>query len=303
MATAKGQTTQLAKSGGKPSVLATVQDLLKKNQNQLEAALPKHLNADRMIRVVLTALTTQPMLQQCDVPSIAKAVIEAAQLGLEPDGILGYAYLIPFRNTKRNCLEAKMMVGYRGYLALARRSGQLKSLDVDVICEKDRFEYQKGSEPKLTHVPALLGPRGKVIGAYACARLTDGGVQFEVLSLDYIEQIRSSSRAADNGPWATHFEAMAKKTAIRALAKYLPLSVEFQQAAVRDEYTEAGLDVGEIDVTGGDMGGIMASATAAKAEGLKEKYRNDPAPADEGSPGIVDDGPKNDQAPEPGSAG
>lgn len=279
--------------------LATVQDLLRKNKDQLSAALPKHLDADRMIRVVLTALTTQPMLQQCDVPSIAKAVIEAAQLGLEPDGILGYAYLIPFRNRKRGCLEAKMMVGYRGYLALARRSGQLKSLDVDVICEKDRFEYQKGSDPKLVHVPPLMGNRGKVIGAYACARLSDGGIQFEVLPLDKIEDIRANSQAADTGPWSTHFDAMAKKTAIRALAKYLPLSVEFQQVAVREEYVEAGLDVGDLNL-GGDLSSVMAGATAAKAEGLKEKYRREAeSTADEGSPGITDP----TEAPEPGSAG
>lgn len=296
--TTPGPTVPAKKKG----ILGTVQDLLRRNKNQLEAALPKHLDADRMIRVVLTALTTQPLLQQCDIPSIAKAVIEAAQLGLEPDGVLGYAYLIPFRNKKRGCLEAKMMVGYRGYLALARRSGQLKSLDVDVICEKDKFEYQKGSDPRLTHVPPLAGNRGKVLGAYACARLTDGGIQFEVLPLEKIEEIKASSQAADTGPWHTHFDAMAKKTAIRALAKYLPLSVEFQRVAIREEYAEQGLDVGELDVTSGDLGSIMADATAARAEGLKEKYRQQDQTAEEGSPGIVD-GDQGNKPSEPAAAG
>lgn len=294
--------------------LRTVQDLLQKNADQLKAALPRHLTPERLTRVVLTAMTTQPLLQKCDVASILKAVMECAQLGLEPDGILGYAYMIPYHNKKRGCYEAKMIPGYRGYLALARRSGQLRSLDVDVICEHDKFTYQKGTMPTLVHVPPLDKPRGKAIGAYACARLADGGVQFEVLPMERIEKIRQSSRAGDEGPWHTHWDAMAIKTAIRQLAKYLPLSCEFQQLAVREEYLEAGIDAGDLNL-GGEISGLMADATAAKAEALKEKYRPGQQKRDEitdaavysaGPPGEVnpfDQAMRQGEPPEPGSAG
>ncbi len=290
-----------------------VQDLLEANKRSLEQALPRHITPDRMIRVVLTALTCTPLLSKCTVPSILRAVVECSQLGLEPDGILGYAYLIPFRN-KRGEYEAKMIPGYKGYLSLARRSGQLRSLDVDVVREKDHFEHCKGTDPKLVHIPPLTGDRGEIIAAYACARLADQGVQFEVLNLEQINKIKASSRATgDDSPWASHFEAMAKKTAIRQLAKYLPLSPEFQRAAARDEYIEAGIDTGDV-VADGDLSDLMAAATDARKEDLKAKYADQDKRKGkrQSQAGDVHEGqvesetplpPDDREAPEPGSAG
>lgn len=266
-------------------VRRTVQNLLQENKASLQAALPKHITADRMIRVVLTALTTQPLLEKCTVPSILKAVIECSQLGLEPDGVLGYAYFIPFRNAAGQ-YEAKMIPGYRGYLDLARRSGQLKALDVDVIYEKDEFQYQKGTSPSLLFRKPLTGERGKPIGVFACARLKDGSEQFEVLTLQEIAQIQSFSKAADKGPWHTHWEAMAKKTAIRQLAKYLPLSPEFQRLAIREEYVDQGIDVPDLTADA-DLSALMTAATTARIDELKQTYRK-PKDSDEPAAGAPD---------------
>jgi len=124
---------------------------------------------------------------------------------------------------------------------LARRSGQIISISARSVHEKDKFNYSYGLEEDIKHVPAD-GERGNLTHVYAVARLKDGGVQFEVMSRSDIEAVKRQSKASGNGPWVTHFDEMAKKTAIRRLFKYLPVSIEIQRAVTIDERAEAGID-------------------------------------------------------------
>jgi recombination protein RecT len=86
-----------------------------------------------------------------------------------------------------------------------------------------------------------VADRGELTFVYAVARLVGGGVQFEVMSRVDIERVKAQSKAASDGPWVSHFEEMAKKTVIRRLFKYLPVSIEVQRAIGLDEQAAAGL--------------------------------------------------------------
>lgn len=217
----------------------SMQSLLKKMEPQMAMCLPKHLSPSRLARIALTCLRQTPKLQQCDPTTFIASIMQAAQLGLEP-GVLGQCYLIPFYNSKTKSMECQFMPGYRGFIDLARRSGKIISLVARAVYENDVFNFEFGLHEKLEHKPAMNN-KGKLIAVYAVAILKDGGHQFEVMSLDEINQIRSSSKSKDQGPWVTHFEEMAKKTVVRRLFKWLPASPEMQKSAMLDELQEAGL--------------------------------------------------------------
>lgn len=229
MATNVDVKSQLAnKANNKPaSPAATIAGYLKKMGPEIERALPKHMDADRLGRIALTTIRTTPKLLECNLPSLMGAVMQAAQLGLEP-GLIGHCYIIPYGK------EATFIIGYKGMIDLARRSGQIQNIYAHAVYENDEFEYELGLEPKLVHKPAA-GNRGKMEYVYAVAHFKDGGYQFEVMDMQEIEKRRGRSKAAKNGPWVTDFEEMAKKTVIRHMWKYLPISVEIQQQAAQDE--------------------------------------------------------------------
>jgi recombination protein RecT len=212
----------------------TIAAYLKKMGPEIEKALPKHMDADRMARIALTTIRTNPKLLECSVPSLLGAVMQAAQLGLEP-GLIGHCYLVPFKNGKTGQTDVQFIIGYKGMIDLARRSGQIENIYAHAVYSNDEFDYELGLEPKLKHKPYMEGDRGEFIGAYAVAHFKDGGYQFEFMPKSEIDKRRKRSKAANNGPWVTDFEEMAKKTVIRHMWKYLPISVEIQQQAAQDE--------------------------------------------------------------------
>jgi recombination protein RecT len=238
MATNQTLKNQLANKANKieaaaPTPAQTIAAYLKKMGPEIEKALPKHMDADRMARIALTTIRTNPKLLECSVPSLLGAVMQAAQLGLEP-GLIGHCYLVPFKNNKTGQTDVQFIIGYKGMIDLARRSGNIESIYAHAVYSNDTFEYEYGLHPKLVHKPAMTD-RGEFIGAYAVAHFKDGGYQFEFMPKEEIEKRRKRSKAANNGPWVTDYEEMAKKTVIRHMWKYLPISIEIQQAATQDE--------------------------------------------------------------------
>ncbi|SEA53117.1 recombination protein RecT [Thalassobacillus cyri] len=211
----------------------TIQAYLKKMGPEFERALPKHMDADRLGRIALTTIRQNPKLLECSIPSLMGAVMQAAQLGLEP-GLIGHCYLVPFWNGKMKQTDVQFIIGYKGMIDLARRSGHIESIYAHTVHENDEFEYELGLHPKLVHKPAT-GERGEMTFVYAVAHFKDGGYQFEVFSANDVEKVKSRSKAGANGPWKTDYEEMAKKTVIRRMFKYLPISVEVQQQASQDE--------------------------------------------------------------------
>lgn len=228
-----------AATDAKPKTIAAIM-CDPKIKSQIALALPKHMTADRMARIAITEIRRIPKLANCDQNSFLGAIMQCAQLGLEPGSALGHAYLLPFDNNKKRITEVQLIIGYRGMIDLARRSGQIISLTARAVYENDEFSYAYGLTPDIKHIPCD-GDQGAITHVYAVANLRDGGVQFEVMSKAQVDKIRSQSKSSGNGPWVTHYEEMAKKTAIRRLFKYLPVSIELQQAVMLDEKGEAGI--------------------------------------------------------------
>ncbi|WP_220816175.1 recombination protein RecT [Pseudomonas paralcaligenes] len=239
------QATQLAdlrttsKQVAKDAGIGNVKKFFESQKATLLAVLPQHVNADRMLKIALGAMRTTPKLMNCTVESLFGAIVQCSQLGLEPNTPLGHAYLIPFDNKRAGKTEVQIVFGYKGLVDLARRSGQIVSISAHEVCQKDHFEYEYGLDEKLVHRPAL-GARGDVIAFYAVAKLVGGGYAFEVMSRAQIEEIRDASQnykfARDKGTtvWGQHFVEMGRKTVLRRLFKYLPVSIELATAATLD---------------------------------------------------------------------
>lgn len=203
----------------------------------MAAALPKHITAERMARVALSAATKRPALLDCDPNTFVQAMLEAATLGLEPE-VAGQCWILPYGKT------ATFIAGYRGLLQLAWRSGELATMGAEVVYEKDIFKYAK-YPPKLEHVPFRGEDRGDMMAAYAFATLKNGGEMWVVMEAFEIEAIKKRSPAAKstNSPWthADDVKWMWKKTVLRQLLKFLPMSVEIQRVVDNDERADSGL--------------------------------------------------------------
>ena len=205
---------------------------MKKMAPRMAEVLPKHMDMNRMSRIALTTIRTNPKLLECAVPSLMGAVMQAVQLGLEP-GLLGHCYILPYKR------EATFVIGYKGMIDLARRSGHIQSIYAHAVHENDEFEYELGLHPKLEHKPSH-GERGAFIGAYAVAHFKDGGYQMEFMPKSEIEKRRKRSATANSSysPWSSDYEEMAKKTVVRYMFKYLPISIEVQTQARKTKWCE-----------------------------------------------------------------
>jgi recombination protein RecT len=211
----------------------TMQDYIKRMQGEIAKALPSVLTPERFTRITLSALSSNPTLQQCSPKSFLGAMMTAAQLGMEPNTPLGQAYLIPYKNHGKE--ECQFQLGYKGLIDLAYRSGQVSTISAQTVYENDTFEYEMGLDPKLRHIPAKAD-HGNPVYFYAVFRTKDGGYGFEVMSVeDARAHARRFSKAYNNGPWQTNFEEMAKKTVLKKALKYAPLKSDFVRALSADE--------------------------------------------------------------------
>jgi len=217
-------------------------DVLQSRSSELQAALPRHLSADRLIRIVLTCAQRTPKLLACTPASMYRAVLQCAQLGLEPDSVLGLIYLTPRYNKHSKAMEVSVIPGYIGLMQLARRSGEITVCEAHEVYPSDKFEYQYGTDQYLHHIPAHAGQE-QLTWVWALARIRgESHPQFQVLDREQVEASRKRSGTPDAGPWVTDYVPMAKKTVLRRLCKYLPVSTELMTAVALDERAEAGID-------------------------------------------------------------
>lgn len=215
--------------------LGDLQQYLSARSGQLAAVLPRTMRPDRLLKVAIAAASRNPTLLQCTPESIYASLHAAAQLGLEAGSPLGGAYLVPYRNKHTSSWEAQLIVGYRGLIDLARRSGQIKSIEAHCVLEGDHFELEWGLTPKLIHRPKLDGAADRpLLFVYAVAQLEGSATQSDVMTRAEVDAIRSRSKSKDTGPWVTDYLEMARKTVVRRLAKYLPLTVELADALEAD---------------------------------------------------------------------
>lgn len=282
--------------------LTTLSAELDRRQAMIEQSAASLIDPVKMKGVVLSTFTRTPSLWECDPVSIARAVVEAAQAGLEPTGSLGGAYLVPFYNSKTGRKEAQLIIGYTGLVKLARRSGEVTKVEARVVRQADEFAFGYGLRPYLDHVPALGLPEdaaNPMTHAYAVAHFRSGETQFDVMSAAEVLAIKARSKSKDRdgnptGPWVTDEAEMWKKTALRRLSKLLPLTIEAQRILDAEEETD--LDraararpVGNprpvapsriaARMVGGETTSAPASGGTGAAQGVPAARPDDAAPA------------------------
>jgi recombination protein RecT len=273
--------------------IKNVRALLERSRAQIAMALPKHLDPDRMLRIAMTSIQRTPKLLDCEPTSLLGAVIQSSQLGLEPDGVLGHAYLIPYGT------KVQFQCGYKGLLDLARRSGTLSTVEARAVYEGDEFAYAYGLHPRLHHVPTTSPGTGPLTFAYAIVRLTNGGVQWDVMSRAQIDahRARYSRATGDDSPWQTAFDEMAKKTILKRALKLCPASIELQRAIAHDDAVDSGAPP--------DLTPLVAETTGVERvsplEALTARLQAQERPAPEPAPPAPEPEPEPEK-PEPAPA-
>lgn len=207
---------------------------IQKMKDQFAMALPSFYTADRFARACYNVLNPKNQKDANTVAAIKRTTPESffgcllacASLGLEPNGPLGHAYIIPYGNT------CNLVLGYKGLIDLARRSGDVQAIVAHEVCQNDDFKFDFGTGELPSHTFDLTKPRGNMIAVYAIAKFKDGSYHFDLMTKAEVDQIRNLSKAKNSTPWAEHYVEMAKKTVIRRIAKYLPMDV--QKAAAYD---------------------------------------------------------------------
>lgn len=209
-----------------------------KFKSSLQQYLPKGISAERYNKIILSEVRKSPKLLQCDTPSALAAISQIASLGLEP-GPLGHCYLLPYDNRKKNTIECQLIIGYKGMIDLIHRSGKVATVQAGTVDEADEFRFNYGCKPDLYHVPAKA-QTGVTVYVYAVVTFKDGSYQFLVMTMTEIAKIKACSKGATGSagayhPWNTWPEEMMKKTVLKRLFKYVPISVEVSKALTMDE--------------------------------------------------------------------
>lgn len=284
-----------------------IERTVREREADIVATLVPTIPASRFIAVALQAVTRSPRLLECTPASIVKALRDAAELGLEPSGLMGSAYLVPYKNKRSQRYEAQLIAGYRGLIDLARRSGEVVTVEAHVVRERDGFDYAYGTEQFLKHKPYLNTSgavddddkpldAGRYVAAYAFARLTSGEVQFEVMDVPQIEAVRRRSKAADDGPWVSDWAEMARKTPTRRLLKYLPLSVVSLQRVLELE-DEAESEAVAVTTTSAARNRLQEALLTPSADAAESEQ--EAAPDDETAEASSDTADEQNAAPEP----
>lgn len=259
----------------------TIFEIIEERKGQIAQAAGNNMDINKFLRIATFCIRTNPTLMNCSAPSLLSALMQSAQLGLEP-GVLGHCYLVPFWSKKLNTFEATFIISYKGMIELARRSGNIKSIAARIVYENDEFQFEYGLEERLIHKPCVVGERGQMKLVYMIAHFTGDGHYIEVMSKAEIDAVMKQSKSYDDkkgpsGPWKDHYEEMAKKTVIRRAWKYLPISVDDtrvieQEGTVKHEIAEDMSTVPWIDVEAQTVEELQEEAQP------KEQLKQEPSP-------------------------
>lgn len=245
---------------------------LEKMKGAMAQVMPKHVTPERLIKVVLSATARKDDLLDCSVTSICRCVMQAAELGLEIGGLLGEAYLVPYKK------EATCIIGYQGLLKLARQSDQIQTTAAHVVYAGDDFAIDYGANT-VRHVPSLQASHDdkEIVAAWAKTILKDGGTLVEVMTRADIDRVRARSPAGKSGPWVTDYAEMARKTVLRRHLKYVPRSAELTKALEHDAGDEAATLIPELPAA------TAAATTATLEDELRSKAAKTPTAAKKGA--------------------
>lgn len=248
--------------------VGTVQEMDKFIQamgNQVFPLLERTIEPRHFLRVALNAWHRVPQLRACTRQSLLVALMDCAELGLEPNSPLRHAYLIPYRDNKRNVTECQLQLSYPGYLELIRRDGTIKKVYTEVVYPGDEFRVTKGTDKQIIHVPRYNDGAEELQGIYFyCVSYFDNAAlnDFEVLPREKCLAVGRRSKTFDRKagdwypgtPWKEHPDEMCRKTVLKLHAKSLPLGGTFRRAEEIDnrEFNRGRRQDGEVvDVRSG----------------------------------------------------
>lgn len=274
--------------------------VFKNNLAAMAKVVPRTMgDPSRLLRIAYNNVAYDSNLLECSstpagMASIFGGIVEALKLGLQIGGPMQEAWLIPFRN--KGVATATLIIGYQGYRNILDRGKSVVDLHPSAVHANDEFDFELGSRPFVRHKPKL-GDRGELIAVYAVAHLPRGGLQIEVMGKEEVDEHRRKSRAGQAGPWVDHYEAMALKTVIRKIAKYLPKSSEILARALdldqrADLGQEQNLDIEglvfDVTMTPGmpQVGGTRLEKLKAQLQAPKPET---PQPQPEPQPPVTDD--------------
>ena len=264
--------------------IGTLRQLFEAKKSAIAAVIPKHLTAEKIAKITLSAISRNPELLACTQESIFFATIQAAELGLE-FGPLGHAYLVPFRNNTNGKMEAIFIPGYKGLIELARRSDRVSTIEAHLVRERDHFTIRYGLTPELAHEPCVDGrDPGNIVCAYSIVQMRDGTKQFDHMTLADLEAVRGKSKA-QNGPWSDEQARpeMYKKTMLKRQCKVLPMSKEMARAIEIDNAAEIGepMDLSDLLEKSPELETVAAPMLEqphpSPVESLKEKVQRQAA--------------------------
>jgi recombination protein RecT len=265
--------------------LQTLKTLFEKSKGSIAAVLPKHLTPERLIKIATSAASRTPLLLECTPESVLLAVVQAGTLGLEPNTPLHQCALVPLKNGKTGKMEAVLWIEYRGLCQLAYQSGEVLDIYAHTVCENDEFDFDLGTKKRIFHRYDIRKPRGAGIAYYAVVKFKSGGEDFDVMSRDEVEKIRSGSMGKDSDAWVKNFDAMGEKTVIRRVLKTAPMSQDKAQPLARaldvenrnergatPDYSEIVDVIGEVvDPETGEVSNEPTTRTDAMKERLAAK--------------------------------
>jgi recombination protein RecT len=283
-----GASGEIVRSAAQPPTLA---NFITNHAADFARVLPKHMTADRMTRLAISAVRTTAHLSECTIPSFASSIMACSVLGLEPNTPLGHAYLIPFKNNKRGGIyECQVIIGYKGLAELMYRSGIVASVKTTPVFEGDEFEYEFGLHPDIKHRPGKDPNRGadpaKLTHVYPVVQLREKDLDpiWDVLTRSEIEQRRKRSKASSDGPWVTDYVSMALKTGVRKIATWVPSSAERMTPLHTAVAYEGALELGKGERAVGALG--ERAQETLEAMGAFPTQDDDDEPAHQGE--IVD---------------
>lgn len=231
------------------------EQMLLKRQGEFMKALPSHISFDKFQRTVLTAVITDPKLLGADRSSLMVSCLKAAQDGLLPDkrdaALVIFNSKVKTPDGGEKWIDAvQYMPMYSGILKKVRQSDELASVAAHVVYQKDKFHYVLGDDERVIHEPYFgTEDRGEIVAAYCIAKLKDGTVMREVMTVQDIEKIRKKSKSGSDkqtgeakGIWKEWYEEMAKKTVFRRLAKWLPQTADILDTALKNDDSMAVLE-------------------------------------------------------------
>lgn len=218
-----------------PRAITLITSALNDRLDYFRSVLPASMDASRFVKVAVTAISKNPDLLRCTPMSIALAIGEAAEIGLEPTGSLNRAWLVPYGD------QATLIIGYEGLQDLARDSGKITAIWSRNVYEGDEFEEVEGSERRLVHKPhhKTEDPE-KILFSYAVAQYLDGTLVWEVMSKAQVDAIRAGSRGKNSKGWVQSYGQMARKCPVRRLCHSLPLTPRAIRAIQLDDEHEFG---------------------------------------------------------------